>query len=346
MRRVVVVILGLSASLLAANAALAAGSDAKLAMKHRPILRFDTAERWRPLEIESFLAESAASDGRHRICPTDDRCDVVVRRSGQLFSGSVLDIAGEGREGRDYGTPNAGGCARPSGVVDCNAGPRSAIYYRVSHSGSRTLIDYWWFLRFNDFPRADLLKCRNLVFVGVISCSDHEGDWEGVRVVVTPGRSRWLDVRFDAHGRSERYSRLAVESVGSRPVVYVAEGTHAAYPRHCDGRYCPQTGVRLPDAGADGSRSWGRNTAAACRRTCLLPLPRRGWASWTGRWGRSCSSGGCVRVDGPRSPGRQPHRSLACVSRRTAFEPVSAGRAALMAAEYRRHPASLCRRGS
>jgi hypothetical protein len=325
--------------------ASATQTDAELAAAYRPILRFDASERWRPLEIESFLAESLASRTPHRGCGRGGTC-VAVADSVALLSASALDIAGNSREGNDYVTPNAGSCARPGLVVDCDSGPRSAIYYQVSHRVGRAVIDYWWFLRFNDFPRADAVKCRNLIFVGVISCSDHEGDWEGVRVIVKPGQAHRPTVLFDAHGRAEHYSAVAVERVAQRPVVYVAEGTHASYPQPCSGKYCVQTGARLPEGGVDGKRAWGRNTVQACGRTCLLPLTEQRWARWPGLWGRACNSRGCVRVEGPRSPGVQSHRARACESSRTEFAPVSARRAAQMANDYRRRPTSLCGGGA
>jgi hypothetical protein len=277
------------------------------------------------------------------VCANNGSCDQVADSPGDLFAGSVLDIAGEQREGRDYVTPDPEGCGRPKGVVDCDSGLRSAIYYRVTREAGRTAIDYWWFLRFNDFPRADLIKCRRFVIVGVIACDDHEGDWEGVRVVLTPG-GQGLDVRFDAHGRSERYTALPVQHRGSRPIVYIAEGTHSAYPRPCDGRYCAETGARLPDGGFDGKRSWGRNSTLACAGDCLVPLPRSGWPDWPGRWGRSCNRSGCVRSEGPRSPRRQHHRSVPCFTRRTDFNAISSTQAARMASAYRSHPVSRCRR--
>lgn len=319
--------------------ASAAGTDAALAMEYRPLLRLDRSERWRPLEIEAFLAESNLGS-RHRICPSIVVCQTPANRPADLFRGLVLDIAGNDREGRDYRVPSAVECQRPPGVVDCDSGPGSAIYYRLARSAGRVVIDYWWFFRFNDFPRADVFKCREIL--GVKGCNDHEGDWEGVRVIVTPGAPRAFQVRFDAHGRSEFYEDIPTERVGRRPVVYIAEGTHAAYPRPCGGNYCVQTGVTLPDGGVDGIRSWGRNSAADCEQTCLRPLPAAGWANWPGRWGRKCQTDGCVRAQGPASPRRQAHRRVACISKRTSFRPVSPTRAAQIALTYKLNPKSRC----
>jgi hypothetical protein len=114
-----------------------------------------------------------------------------------------------------------------------------------------------------------------------------------------------------------------------RPIVYLACGSHAAYPLPCDPT-CHQTNMRchldpcvLPVSGStdgpsDGAAPWGRNSDAACRTPtpCLIafPLPslaaptsaltaglgHRGsppFTVWPGKWGSKGS---------PASPGLQP----------------------------------------
>jgi hypothetical protein len=288
-------------------------------MSHRPILKFDSAERWRPLEVGAFFAESRITSPQHRICPAKGHCTEVIDDPEGLSAGAVLDVAGNRRDGRDYVMPQPGTCSRPKRVVDCDSGPRSAIYYEVKRIHGLVAIDYWWFLRYNDYPYESQFKCRNFSFS---PCHDHEGDWEGVRVLFRASRPHDIQVRFDAHGRSEQYDKLEPERVGDRPVVYVALGTHASYPRACTHVYCVQTGERLPDGRYDGHSDWGRNSRAQCGSTCLLPLPPDSWATWPGRWGRRCHSSTCVRAEGPRSPGVQS-RSHLVNSNRTVFRSVS-----------------------
>jgi hypothetical protein len=287
----------------AAAPAAAAPGDSQLAFHYRPYLKFDSEERWRPLDVEAFFAESRLSRQHHLCLTSSGPCDVVATQPGDLNQGRVLDVAGERREGADY--------------VD--GGTRSAIYYDVFRRRGRPIIDYWWFLRYNDFPYADELKCRERT-----PCSDHEGDWEGVRVIPPHGPEA-LEVHYDAHGRSESYFDLEPELVDGRPVVYIALGTHAAYPRACSPprlRYCRQSGAKLPDGRFNGEAPWARNSNSACGKTCLLPLPPGSWTTWPGLWGRACDRGSCRRAKGPKSPRLQDHRSAICLLDRTRFRSI------------------------
>jgi hypothetical protein len=301
-------------------------TDYELASRYRPILMFDSAERWRPLEINAFFNESLYVKARHRICAKGKEC-TTADEPADLFGGNVLDIGGDERGGSDYRAVRLNSCSTPTApedtapkprlnkrVQDCDYGPRSAIYYFVESSTEKITIDYWWFFRYNIY-RDDHLICR----VPIASiCSRHEGDWEGIRVIVPVERPYDFTVLFDAHGRSERYSRIAPKLSGNRPYVYVAEGTHASYPRLCEKRRCTQTGRDLPDGRFNGKEAWGRNDASECGSTCLLPLADQAWATWPGVWGRKCSKRRCKRKAGPRSP-RLQNRSRVVSSPRKRF---------------------------
>jgi hypothetical protein len=292
-------------------------SDAQsLAKRFRPVLRFDRLEPWRPLEIEAFLGESFP-DGAHRVCPAREACRAATRRPAlRNESGVRLDL-------HDAAASPESSCH--VGVLrDCDAGERSAIYYRVTaRSNGRVYVDYWWFLRFNHFPYQDdpTAPCggRRPPLVD----ANHEGDWEGVTVVVRADAPREIEaVVYSAHGHSFRYMRAAPELVDGRPVVYVACGSHAAYPRPCDDN-CRQTQhacdaepCREPTSGRaeatyDGAAEWGRNDDDACATPadapCLRPLPQLvlgpgfsatgvPFTTWPGKWGDA---------GGPASPGLQ-----------------------------------------
>jgi hypothetical protein len=307
--------------------------DFDLAMSYRPILKFDSAERWRPLEIETFFAESLFK-APHRVCVPGTPCTIAMTPAALPpdRKDAVLDIAGNSRDGKDYRTVDSGNCEMPRPLLDCDSGRRSAIYYKVQHARDLVTIDYWWFLRYNDFPYANALKCRIKKV-----CDDHEGDWEGVRVLFRSSRPHNITVRFDAHGRSEQYEAIEPERIGDRPIVYVALGTHASYPKACRPsrrRYCRQTGADLPDGRFNGKAEWGRNQDAECAATCLLPLQLGGWASWPGTWGRSCNDSGCIRQAGPRSPGLQDRFPPRPVSKKK-IETISLGTALRLVLKHR-----------
>jgi hypothetical protein len=307
-----------------------ADEDFDMAMDHRPILMFDSGERWRPLEINAFFAESNILSPPHRACIPGTQCTPVAE-PGDLPPDrkAALDVSGHGRNGSDYRTVDSACQVAQPRLYDCDSGPRSAIYYAVSASAAIVKIDYWWFLRFNDAPNRGAVGCNKKVTTPL--CFDHEGDWEGVRVTFLAGRPDQFQVLFDAHGRSEWYERLSLVPIGNRPLVYVARGTHASYPLPCRSKSCRQTGgpkiggKRLREERFDGKASWGRNSPDGCASTCLLPLPSDDWATWPGLWGRKdCRKfifkkiPACRLNDGPSSPALQS-RSNPFNSTRTKF---------------------------
>src|SRR5207237_9261559 len=93
-------------------------------------------------------------------------------------------------------------------------------------------------------------------------CDEHEGDWEGVTAVTSPGDDTQLDyVVYAAHKGTFRYaaSELHLESGTTRPYVYVARGSHASYPKPCS-KSCSQPIalaaqglVTLPESSFDGT---------------------------------------------------------------------------------------------
>jgi hypothetical protein len=293
-----------------ARSPITSSEEAALARDFRPILRFDSAEPWRPVSVDAVVAESFAG-GRHRFCtdnpePAPDTCN-DLNSVGQIQGGAPthIDLFQYPGGTRGYRAPALRACpqrTQPRGLLDCNAGPTSAIYYNASLRGDLLYIDYWWFLRFNDFP-----------------AGTHEGDWEGVTVVLG-AQPRWrvLFVVFDAHGRQFRYRRSLVQFTGRRPHVFVALGSHGAYPRPCVQRSCIRTGSSpLPEPRFNGRARWGNNRNAACGTTCVVPLPETlsdpavspagnaaAWNAWPGRWGALRTA--LVSFSGPpRSPGLQ-----------------------------------------
>ena len=243
---------GLAVTVVLAVAAPAAGAapppdDQALALRLRPRLLFDSGERWRPLDVDRFLAEPG-----HLACPPAGAPCTPLADVAQLTPAvDHLDLRGDG---------------------PADAGGPSVVYAHVVRARKRVAIDYWWFLRYNAF-----------------SLDRHEGDWEGMTVIVDPGGQRVLDVHFAAHSSVWRYDADVPSIVDHRVKVYVARGSHASYPRRCT-RLCRQTDGTLPESRFDGARSWVGNSAAGCQRRCVRLLPESGgapssWNAWNGRWG-------------------------------------------------------------
>jgi len=297
-------------------------AERALAVRLRPRLLFDRNERWRPLEVGAFLAEGFPDGSGHRACWDGGMRPCEPLDPARLRPGpgapDYIDIHGDGDNGVDYRSPLR--ACRRGVAVDCNSGPQTAIYYRRSSHAGRWYWDYWWFFRYNDYPGAIVGACIPLY------CGDHEGDWEGVTVVTTAqSLPAILAVTYAAHRERVEVSTAAVAKVSGRPLVFVAEGTHASYPFRCTSD-CKENatflGVHLlPEGTHDGAVTWGGDSTHECAiYECVRPLPELGetgesappraggWAGWHGAWGDTCH-GGCdspLDQGSPTSPGTQP----------------------------------------
>jgi hypothetical protein len=282
-----------------------------LAQSFRPILRFDSDEWWRPLNVDSFFGETY-SDGRpihHQVCrglsaPGID-CTLMTSaatlhdyRNGWNASDKLtwpyIDISDNGLlDG--YATPDQW-CA-PGSLLDCDTDAvRTSIYWHVvepSVIANYRFIDYWFFYRFNDAPLVEF---------------DHEGDWEEVTVAVSPDAanpSTFAFAAFSAHGENWYYLRptlycdsgSAPGSCGAtqkRVHSFVASGTHANYSQPCPA-FCEQTDENgdgfLPENPYDGDAFWGANDTSDALKPFPpelgwdVSVPSPNWVNWWGWWG-------------------------------------------------------------
>jgi hypothetical protein len=228
--------------------------DLALALRFRPRLLFDQKERWRPLDVDAFLAE-----GGHQACPPVGAGPCAPFTSVAQLTPAVayLDMRG-------------------NGPPDPPESP-TAIYAHVVRKGARVAIDYWWFLRYNAY-----------------SLDRHESDWEGATVIVNHAATRVLDVHYAAHADVWRYDADVPQIVENRVKVYVANGDHAAYPKRCTHlcRQTNLT-LPEAHYGGQVSWI-GNSAAGCRRRCVrLLPTDASGapasWDAWDGRWGAPTS---------------------------------------------------------
>lgn len=216
-------------------------------------------------------------------------------------------------------------------------GSKSAIYVHpvpVSREGRELLyLDYWWYLPYNPVKLGGGALCGAGLVIAGVTCQSHQSDWEGVTVVVdrTARVPRIVAVQYAQHNKVVRYSwsllreawdgnreiesRIAgIADASLRPLVFVAVGSHASYPKPCNScRQFPDPA--LPEEPHLGNLPWSGNDTEACgRSSCLQTLPtqqggRRAalWNGYDGPWGELhcflayyCDSG-----NPPKSPGNQ-----------------------------------------
>jgi hypothetical protein len=302
--------------------------DPYLAHRFRPVLRFDSDETFRPLNIDALFAEGDGGQPRHSVCIALDSPDAETYAPGHaeteehpddlpgahcervhsvddatqwISPDAFIDL-----DGRDSSTdPDdhvaTATCVQPP-LRDCDP-ENSAIYYFITNpttpNGYR-YIDYWFFYRLD---------------------SDHEGDWEGVEIVPTLAGDTFDFASFSAHGDWWSYTRdnLICEDgvVGAEPDhpecsdelgnpigkhvrVHPSAGKHANYPEPCSGGACPRPGGGiLGEPDYDGQKPWAGNNDLT--GTTLLPVAGTSWFDWDGSWGATNGA------DGPaNSPGQQP----------------------------------------
>jgi VPS62-like protein len=166
----------------------------------------------------------------------------------------------------DERSPLGSAGARPGTVAS-----RPVVYRRVADGW----VQYWMLFAHNDQDR------------GLLRTGRHDGDWEMVQFRVDGSEAVYAQ-----HSGAERCPAGAIESRGGRPVVYLANGSHAAYFR---------PGVR--------DRMWpDPNDEADGRGVRVTPRvePLGAWARWPGRWGGARAGWVPGEMDSPRSPAFQP----------------------------------------
>ena len=102
----------------------------------------------------------------------------------------------------------------------------------------------------------------------------------------------------------------------TRPMVFVAAGTHASYPKPCTRKELPADRERGGGEEHDGGLPWAGNTAPTCGEDAcylrMLPTARGGrdpalWNAFKGTWGkRHCFlTYYCDSSSPPAAPGQQ-----------------------------------------
>jgi len=316
-------------------AAAAAAPLPAAAVAHRPILLFDGGERFRtPLDVDRMLAS-----GDVELCPEGN---------GLLADCHTVNGPGDLRNGF--------GNLRFDTQQIADAQLPTTIYAHVAddalHPGWRD-IDYWWYLPDNPANTAQGAMCGAGLVIPEITCFDHQSDWEGVTVVVDEQRKP-VAVHYAAHNhvvdvpwtalqasvagpRLRRYTEG--RDVANRPLVFVARGTHAAYPVPCTTSTCNGDSA-FEDNRHDGAHAWPEDPCSASGCVTGFPTAAAGspasWNAFDGHWGSAVCVARvyCARSSAPRAPGTQGRfKRPWCYDFATGSDP---GRA---------HPENPCRQG-
>lgn len=179
-------------------------SLARLLTRHTPILVFHPAERFRPVPVAGFIADSELQR------PTTGGWEGV---------GEPLPRGGAGLR-FDHRL-----CSAREGVaaVECYVAAQAAhpspstVYGSAFRAKARIVLQYWLWYPYNVYsptvPADEIWQT-------------HEGDWESVTVILDL-QERPLLVGLSKHCEGTRREWRVAPKRGMRPVVYVALGSHA-----------------------------------------------------------------------------------------------------------------------
>jgi hypothetical protein len=237
--------------------------DLFLAQQYSPVLLMTKGEHWAPESVDPYLRRAARirnSNGKTKEPPLDpenlpDHCQPV--EAPPCFT---LTIGKQDEDGNwEDCHPGSEDCATPG---DYEPGRRydGPAYFRVLRRGRKeadraitgypnafddvgryfepeqakptTLIQYWLFYPYDEWSRP--------ILTGQLT-QRHEADWEAVTVGLS-GKGP-IFVAYSAHCGSTwlKWKEIRVDRVddtGLHPLVAVAEGSHANYPR-ADQRRAP-----------------------------------------------------------------------------------------------------------
>ena len=196
--------------LVAASAAQTAPSStpslAALLARYSPIVVLHPQERFRPVAVDGFLADS---DLEQQGPSGWEKIELPVGPGG---AGLRLD--------QRFCSPSAGIAA-----IDCYAQAEDAhlgpatVYGNASRHGNRIVLQYWFFYAYDAYsptvPAGELWQV-------------HEGDWEAVSVLLDL-RGKPLLAGYSQHGAGVRRGWAKVPKRRTHPLVYVALGSHANY---------------------------------------------------------------------------------------------------------------------
>jgi hypothetical protein len=285
-------------------------ADRQLAYAYRPLLFFDKRELYDwPVDVDAAFAEEAVRMCKHGA--GGDQCETVKRASDLDQSFDYLKVDREHFGAADLAlSPQAVG---------------STYYYHVVHAqaGSKTYIDYWWYLPYN--PSLSAWMCSPGFNVPNLDCFDHESDWEGVTVEVSAEGEPPSAVLYAQHANVARLpwdelkegwrglDQAPQVDVGNahHPLVFVARASHASYRNPCADPACFQYGSVVPEGKHGGRSAWTGNDDDVCAGKCLKPLPitrddkPATWNAFSGPWGtQTCILGGtfCDHGEAPHSP--------------------------------------------
>jgi len=153
----------------------------------------------------------------------------------------------------------------------------NVVYGHAIEANGRVWLQYWFWYFYNDYQLSFAL-------------GTHEGDWEMVQLRMDTDAGHPDLAVYSQHRYGEVRPWDEVETLGERPVIYVARGSHAGY--YTAGFHQTEAWYDL----ADGKRRMKHRPVLE-----ILGTDEPAWPHWPGRWGDTLPRSG-VESNSPTGP--------------------------------------------
>ncbi|MEM1514053.1 MAG: Vps62-related protein [Candidatus Thermoplasmatota archaeon] len=238
--------------------------ELSLAKDFSPILYFERGEEVYPVTVDYHIKNS-------NLNKSVDGENILIDATP-----SALNLSKYKNPSENYYLDNRKGSIDDNGIIEDYRNEMEelgyTVYARVLPSGSRIVIQYWFFYAFNKGP-----------------LNTHEGDWEMVQLVLATAYEP-LEAMYSQHNGGQKAGWGDVEKDENHMKVYVARGSHANYFRYYQGK----TGLANDIVGKNGK-------IISPEDYNLVMLPEKGgWIDFAGRWGEFGSAEDELR--GKRGP--------------------------------------------
>ncbi len=166
-----------------------------------------------------------------------------------------------------------------------NSNYADRIYGRGVVTAAGIGLEYWLFYYDNPKTFGVTLPVLGYPFLRRFEGGDHEGDWEYVQVTLQPNGDP-TSATYASHKGAARceWGDIETDDLG-RPVVYVAEGSHASYFGAGDWDATLELPGPVGFSGTDNAD--GASADSVVPTVLQLSESAPNWVNWPGRWGGS-----------------------------------------------------------
>jgi len=230
-----------------------AQTPSSLASEYAPVLHFAAGEKFYPVSVDYLINSSVLME---RI--GNGASDVLVNAN------PTQSTLGQGNTSDYFLYNKLNTSAAIAAAYDAKAATIGYYaYVHVVQSPASTVIQYWLFYVYND---------------GTLN--NHQGDLEVVEVFLNSAGTP-TTLLLSQHGAGENAAWGDVETSGTHPVVYVAQGSHANYFRPYQGKI----GIEDDVVGDNGL-----TITPSMLNLVMLGSPGnhsadQSWLDFQGRWG-------------------------------------------------------------